>query len=94
MGDFPIIDLFEGGAVSLDICEPAWLYAGRCTVLDTGQSWRFVYQTVLGLPGPLYRPLLDWLDGALPYEASTGVDPDMMFGRAELSLYNPAGVMR
>jgi hypothetical protein len=39
----PSYDLWNGHATTLDICEPPWLYAGRMTNNETGESWRFTY---------------------------------------------------
>ncbi|WP_373142130.1 hypothetical protein [Mycobacterium marinum] len=74
----------------MDIAQPSWLYAGRVTELDTGASWRFVYRSPL-LKGadPLYRRLLDYLDGAVQIYAKRVADSDMMFGQAELSIHEP-----
>jgi hypothetical protein len=86
--DLPTIDLFTDHALTLDIAEPCWLYAGRVTELDNGgKSWRFVYRTTLDLPTTMYQPLLDLLDGATVIDSKIVVDPNMMFGTGELSLW-------
>jgi hypothetical protein len=39
---------------------------------------------------PLYRRILTYLGGAVPTAAETVEDPEMVFGSAELSLYEPS----
>lgn len=87
--NLPAYDLWNGHACALDIHEPCWLRAGRMTNIDTGQSWRFTYRSAgLRSGDPMYDRMIDWLDGALPLgEPETVIDPDMMFGQAELTEY-------
>lgn len=78
----------EHRTFTADIAEPGWLYVGRVTELDDeGNSWRFVYRTTLELPTGMYRELLDLLDGATVIDSKLVVDPRMMFGTGELSLW-------
>ena len=87
-----MIDLLGGKHLSeLEINEPSWLLAGRLTDLDTGASWRFAYRsTALKTASPPHQRLLEWLDGAAPVgNAEMKSDPQMMFGTAELTLWEP-----
>jgi hypothetical protein len=87
---FPTFDLWDGNAVTVDIAEPCWLYAGRITELDSGDSWRFVYRsTGLRAADPMYQRLLNYLGGAVQIDAKTAVDPEMVLGHAELAFYEP-----
>ncbi len=83
-------DGFEDISLTLDLCEPCWVYAGRITRMDTGLSWRFVYRTTLDLPKTMYQQLLDLLNGSIVIDSKIVVDPDMMFGTGELSLWELA----
>lgn len=87
--ELPTIDLLDGRSVTMDICESCFLYAGRVTDLDTGQSWRWVYRSaVVQEHHPLYQQIFDYLDGAAQIGVGAVVDDDdMVFGEAELSLY-------
>ncbi|MGD1281336.1 hypothetical protein ACKUUI_05965 [Mycobacterium seoulense] len=76
---------------TMDIAEPSWLYTGRITEPDDqGRSRRFVYRTTLDLPITMYQRLLDLLDGATVIDSQILIDPDMMFGTGELSLWELA----
>ncbi|WP_322859545.1 hypothetical protein U8D42_17275 [Mycobacterium europaeum] len=88
--ELPTIDLLDGRSLTMDICEPCFLYTGRITDLDTGQSWQWVYRSAgVQEHQPLYQQILDYLNGAVQIEARTLADLDMIFGEAELSIYEP-----
>lgn len=84
-----MIDLFEGKLTELDICDPCWLYAGKLTDAETGESWRYVYRsTLLRTDSEKFQPVLSWLDGAAPIgNGEIVADADMVFGTAELTLW-------
>ncbi|OCB36991.1 hypothetical protein A5675_17340 [Mycobacterium malmoense] len=86
--NLPSVNLLNGNSVTLDMAEPCWLYTGRITELDDqGTSWRFVYRTTLELPRTTHQQLRDLLDGARVIDSKIVVDPHMMFGTGELSLW-------
>lgn len=86
-----MVDLFDGKLSELEICDPTWLYAGRLTDAETGESWRYVYRsTLLRTDSEKFRPVLEWLDGATPIgNAHVAADPDLMYGTGELTLWEP-----
>lgn len=79
-----------GGYVSeIEISEPRWLYAGRITKLDTGESWRFAYRSsILRTDSQMHQSLMSWLDGAAPIgNVQPHDDSEMMYGTGELTLW-------
>ena len=84
----PAHDLWEGHLTMLEICEPRWLYAGQMTDADDGRSWKYVYRSLaLRETDEMYRPALDYLGDAVLTKAETIEDDGMMFGAAELSVW-------
>lgn len=85
----PAFDLWDGYATALDVYEPCWLYAGRLTNLDTGESQRFTYLSTSVKPQDgTFERMTDYLGGALPLgEPQTIPDAEMMFGSAEFTVY-------
>ena len=85
-----LIDLIDGKLSELDIFEPCWLHAGRLTDTETGASWRYVYRSAaLRTDDDMFQPVLTWLNGAAPIgDAQIATDPEMMFGAAELTLWD------
>jgi hypothetical protein len=85
--NLPTVDLVDGiGLLTMDIAEPCWLYAGRITD-DSGTSWRFTYHScLLRASDQMYQRMLDYQDGAVQINTETVIDPNMMFGQAELSI--------
>lgn len=75
----------------MGICEPCWLYVGRITELE-GEltSWQFVYRSpLLRASHPMYERMLDHIGGAIQIDSQVIPDHHMMFGEAELALYEP-----
>jgi hypothetical protein len=87
----PMIDILDGNAVTLDICEPCWLYAGRITELEgEGLSWPFVYRsTWLRASDAMCQRMLDHIGGAIQIGSQVLPDPEMVWGQGELALYEP-----
>uniref|UniRef100_A0AB39U2H6 Minor tail protein n=5 Tax=unclassified Caudoviricetes TaxID=2788787 RepID=A0AB39U2H6_9CAUD len=86
-----LIDLVDGQLSELEISKPGFIYAGRLTNMETGASWRFVYRsTIVKTTSRIGKRMLAWLDGAAPIgQAQIAADPDMMYGTAELTLWEP-----
>ncbi|MCV7217152.1 hypothetical protein H7J51_17925 [Mycobacterium crocinum] len=86
-----LIDLLDGEISELEICEPGWLYAGRLTDIETGESWRFVYRSTIVTRGKsFYDRMMAWRGDAEPIgDAQIITDSEMMYGTAELMLFEP-----
>jgi hypothetical protein len=82
-------------SVELDIAEPCWLYAGQITERATGARLMFTYRSPElrdhdELGSPRYKRLADFTEGLLPGDVSrTLPDELMMFGEAELTIWEP-----
>lgn len=87
--NLPAFDLWDGYATTLDVYDPCWLYAGRLTDLDTGESQRFTYLAAgVRTQSKWYQQMLDYVGGALPIgESRIIIDPEMMHGQAKYTLH-------
>lgn len=84
------------GSVELDIAESCWLYAGQITERATGARVAFTYRSPLvrdhdELSSPRYKSYAAFTEGLIPGDVSRTVkDKMMMFGRAELTIWQAA----
>lgn len=86
--DGPDYAVYDGHGFTIEVAEPAYLWAWTTTDLDSGRSWRSVYRSVLVEDDDaLYRPVRELIGDAEPLKSEVLPDESMMFGEAELSVY-------
>ncbi|QDH93028.1 hypothetical protein SEA_STEPHIG9_82 [Mycobacterium phage Stephig9] len=79
-----VIDLTD---ISLEIAKPTLLFAHI-----RERRWLCVYRSVVVKDSDdSYRPVLELAEGLKPVLRQEVVDPDMMFGRAEVLKYDLGG---
>lgn len=79
-----VIDI---AGVSLDVAIPNLLFAHI-----KEERWLCVYRSVVVKDtDEQYRPVIELAEGLEPVKRETVVDPDMMFGKAEILTFDLGG---